>query len=188
MKIMKRWTLTFLSLFWITGLALAEEKPIELYSFPVVTIDGKKADLSEYSDKVLLIVNTASKCGFTKQYKGLESLWKELGPKGLVVLGFPCNQFGGQEPEGEEAIHAFCEKKFGVSFPLFSKVDVNGDGAHPLFVWLKKQAPGLMGTEGIKWNFTKFLVKPGGDKVERFGSRTKPQDMKTQIEAWLPKK
>jgi len=156
------------------------------YGFQVVTITGETRDLQAYRDKVLLIVNTASQCGFTKQYKGLEALWKEYGDKGLVVLGFPCNQFGGQEPAQNNDIKMFCEKNFGVSFPLYAKVDVNGEQAHPLFVWLKEKAKGVMGSTSIKWNFTKFLVKPGGEEVERFGSTTKPEEIREKIKAWLP--
>jgi glutathione peroxidase len=177
----------FLTLIWTVPATMAEEKSTDLYTIPVVTIEGKSSDLSDYREKVILIVNTASKCGFTKQYKGLESLWKEYGEKGLVVLGFPCNQFGGQEPAGEKEIEAFCQMKFGVSFPLFSKVDVNGKSTHPLFAMLKEKAPGIQGTQSIKWNFTKFLVEPGGKGITRYGSTTKPESLKEKIESLLPK-
>lgn len=138
-----------------------------------------------YGGKVLLVVNTASKCGFTPQYKGLEQLWQQYKDQGLVVLGFPCNQFGKQEPGNEGAISDFCELNFGVSFPLFKKIDVNGSDAHPLFVQLKQQAPGLLGSKGIKWNFTKFLIGRDGQVVKRFAPTTKPQDLTQEIEALL---
>lgn len=157
----------------------------DLFSIPVVTIAGEKTTLEPYRNKVILVVNTASKCGFTKQYKGLEALWQEYGDQGFVLLGFPCDQFGGQEPGTEEEIKNFCERNFGVSFPLFSKVEVNGADAHPLFKQLKEKAPGILNSTSIKWNFTKFLLSPGGKDVERFGSRTKPDEMKEKIEAWL---
>ena len=155
------------------------------YDFKADDISGQPIDLSQYQGKVLLIVNTASKCGFTPQYKGLEQVYEQFKDKGAVVLGFPCNQFGSQEPEGEAAIGAFCEKNFGVTFPLFSKVDVNGDGAHPLFQHLKKSAPGLLGTEAIKWNFTKFLVKKDGSVYKRYAPSTKPEELVEDIEKLL---
>ena len=137
------------------------------------------------SGKAVLVVNTASKCGFTPQYKGLEELWQTYKDQGLVVLGFPCNQFGKQEPGNEGAISEFCELNYGVSFPLFKKIDVNGAGAHPLFVQLKKRAPGVLGSQGIKWNFTKFLIGKDGQLVKRFAPATKPQDLSREIEALL---
>lgn len=155
------------------------------YDFKAADISGQPIDLAQYKGKVLLIVNTASKCGFTPQYKGLEQVYEQFKDKGAVVLGFPCNQFGSQEPEGEAAIGAFCEKNFGVTFPLFSKVDVNGDGAHPLFQHLKKSAPGLLGTEAIKWNFTKFLVKKDGSVYKRYAPSTKPEELVEDIEKLL---
>ncbi|HAB84226.1 MAG TPA: glutathione peroxidase, partial [Pseudomonas sp.] len=133
----------------------------------------------------LLVVNTASQCGFTPQYKGLEELWQRYGERGLVVLGFPCNQFGGQEPDSEAQIAIFCERRFGVSFPLFAKVEVNGGDAHPLFIELKKRAPGLLGSKAIKWNFTKFLIADQGRTVRRYSSRTAPQALAADIEALL---
>ena len=154
-------------------------------NFNAQDISGKPVDLSQYKGKVLLIVNTASKCGFTPQYKGLEKVYEQFKDKGAVVLGFPCNQFGGQEPEGEAEIGAFCEKNFGVTFPLFSKVDVNGDAAHPLFQHLKKAAPGLLGTEAIKWNFTKFLVKKDGNVYKRYAPSTAPEELVGDIEKLL---
>ena len=155
------------------------------FDFKAEDIAGKPVDLSRYKGQVLLIVNTASKCGFTPQYKGLEKVYEQFKDKGAVVLGFPCNQFGGQEPKGEAEIGAFCEKNFGVTFPLFSKVEVNGANAHPLFQHLKKEAPGLLGTEGIKWNFTKFLVKKDGSVYKRYAPSTKPEELVQDIEKLL---
>ncbi|MES2899662.1 MAG: glutathione peroxidase [Pseudomonadota bacterium] len=155
------------------------------YDFKAEDISGKEIDLAQYKGKVLLIVNTASDCGFTPQYKGLEQVYDQFKDKGAVVLGFPCNQFGGQEPKAEAEIGAFCEKNFGVTFPLFSKVDVNGNDAHPLFQHLKKSAPGLLGTEAIKWNFTKFLVKKDGSVYKRYAPSTKPEELVQDIEKLL---
>ena len=155
------------------------------YDFKAQDISGKEIDLSQYKGKVLLIVNTASDCGLTPQYKGLEQVYDQFKDKGAVVLGFPCNQFGGQESKGEAEIGAFCEKNFGVTFPLFSKVDVNGSAAHPLFQHLKKAAPGLLGTEAIKWNFTKFLVKKDGSVYKRYAPSTKPEELVQDIEKLL---
>ena len=155
------------------------------FEFEAQDIAGKPVDLSQYKGKVLLIVNTASKCGFTPQYKGLEKVYEQFKDQGAVVLGFPCNQFGGQEPEGEADIGTFCEKNFGVTFPLFSKVDVNGDDAHPLFRHLKKAAPGLLGTEAIKWNFTKFLVKKDGTVFKRYAPSTSPEELVEDIKKLL---
>ncbi|MES2325115.1 MAG: glutathione peroxidase [Pseudomonadota bacterium] len=155
------------------------------HDFKAEDISGTAIDLSQYKGKVLLIVNTASECGFTPQYKGLEQVYEQFKDKGAVVLGFPCNQFGGQEPGGEAEIGAFCEKNFGVTFPLFKKVDVNGSAAHPLFQHLKKAAPGLLGTEAIKWNFTKFLVKKDGTVYKRYAPSTKPEELVGDIEKLL---
>jgi glutathione peroxidase len=157
----------------------------DIWSTEVETIRGEKKDLSEHRGKVLLIVNTASQCGLTPQYEGLEQLWQSYKDRGLVVLGFPCDQFGHQEPGGEEEIATFCKKNYGVSFPMHAKVDVNGDGAHPLFVRLKKAAPGLLGSEGIKWNFTKFLVDREGKVVDRFAPTTAPSSIAPKIEPLL---
>ena len=157
----------------------------DILSIPCKTIDGREVRLADLDGKAYLIVNTASKCGFTPQYKGLEQLWKTYGERGLRVVGFPCNQFGGQEPGGETEISEFCELNFGVSFPLFAKVDVNGDDAHPLFVELKKQAPGVLGSKGIKWNFTKFLVDARSGEVLRFAPTTAPDDLTDDIEKLL---
>lgn len=156
-----------------------------LYEKTLKTQDGRDTTLGEHAGKVLLIVNTASKCGFTPQYKGLEALYQKYRDRGLEVLGFPCNQFGKQEPGSDEEIQSFCELNFGVSFPLYSKVEVNGDDAHPLFQELKKEAPGLLGTEAIKWNFTKFLVGRDGRVVKRFAPKDKPESLEAEIEALL---
>jgi glutathione peroxidase len=141
--------------------------------------------LRSYQGKVLLIVNTASKCGFTPQYQGLEELYQRYRPRGLVVLGFPCNQFGAQEPGAAAEIAAFCQKNYGVTFPMFGKIEVNGAGAHPLYRWLKQSAPGLLGSEAIKWNFTKFLLDRSGRVKDRFAPATAPAALKKEIEALL---
>ncbi|HZX51626.1 MAG TPA: glutathione peroxidase [Pseudomonas sp.] len=156
-----------------------------LFDIPLTTIKGEQKTLADFGGKAVLVVNTASKCGFTPQYKGLENVWQQYKDQGLVVLGFPCNQFGKQEPGDEGAISEFCELNFGVSFPLFKKVDVNGSDAHPLFVNLKKSAPGLLGSQGIKWNFTKFLLSADGEVIKRFAPTTKPEDLTAEIEALL---
>ncbi len=156
-----------------------------IYDFHAVRPDGSAAALSDYRGKVMLIVNTASKCGFTPQYEGLEALYRDLQDRGLVVLGFPCNQFGKQEPGDAEEIASFCKLNYGVTFPVFAKVDVNGSDAAPLFQWLKEQAPGVIGTEAIKWNFTKFLVGPDGQVVDRYAPTTKPEELRGAIEALL---
>ena len=156
-----------------------------VYDFSATSIEGQPIELSTFKDKVLLIVNTASACGFTPQYKGLQELQDKYASKGFEVLGFPCNQFGQQEPGSATEIQSFCETRFGVSFPLFEKVDVNGGTAHPLFQYLVKAAPGIFGTEGIKWNFTKFLVDGSGNVVKRYGSNAEPKDIAKDIEALL---
>lgn len=156
-----------------------------LLNIPCTTLSGDQKTLADYAGKVVLVVNTASKCGFTPQYKGLEALWQAFKDRGLVILGFPCNQFGQQEPGDNAAISQFCELNFGVTFPLFKKVEVNGSNAHPLFVQLKKRAPGLLGSQGIKWNFTKFLIDRDGQSVKRYAPATKPEALKTAIEALL---
>ena len=156
-----------------------------LLSIPCTTIKGEQKTLADFAGKAILVVNTASKCGFTPQYKGLEQLWQQYKDQGLVVLGFPCNQFGKQEPGNAGAISEFCELNLGVSCPLFKTIDVNGSDAHPLFVQLKKQAPGLLGSKNIKWNFTKFLIGRDGKQVKRFAPTTKPQDLTQEIEALL---
>jgi glutathione peroxidase len=156
-----------------------------VYDFSANSLDGKPVALREFAGKVLLVVNTASKCGFTPQYEGLEALYKQYHDRGLAVLGFPCNQFGAQEPGTADEIGSFCQKNYGVSFPMFEKIDVNGDAAHPLYRWLKSSAKGVLGSEGIKWNFTKFLIDRDGKVVDRFAPTTKPEDLKSNVEALL---
>lgn len=156
-----------------------------IYDIDVKAIDGKTHSMSEWKGKTLLIVNVASKCGFTPQYKGLEELYKKLSSKGLVVMGFPCNQFGSQEPGSEEEIQNFCDISFKVTFPMFSKIDVNGSNAHPLFAFLKEAAPGILGTEIIKWNFTKFLVDKHGKVVKRYAPNDTPESIGPDIEGIL---
>lgn len=153
--------------------------------FEVVQGSGVQLPLSEKVGKVLLVVNTASKCGFTPQYAGLDGLWQQYRDRGFEVLAFPCNQFGKQEPAGDSEIATFCDIHFGLSFPLMSKVEVNGPGASPLFDWLKAEAPGVLGTRGIKWNFTKFLIDREGRVVRRYGPTVKPQKIASDIEALL---
>ena len=156
-----------------------------VYDFTVADIGGKKVKLDRYKGKVMLVVNTASECGFTPQYQGLEKLYEKLHGKGLEVLGFPCNQFGEQEPGTNEDIATFCERNYGVTFPMFGKVDVNGDDAAPLFKWLKKEQPGLMGSEAIKWNFTKFLLDRQGRVVARYAPNDTPESLTPAIEKLL---
>jgi len=156
-----------------------------VFDFSAVGLAGQPVDLARYQDQVLLIVNTASACGFTPQYGGLEKLHERFHDRGFAVLGFPCNQFGAQEKGSHEEIGAFCEKNYGVTFPLFAKIDVNGEAAHPLFRHLKKSAPGVLGTEGIKWNFTKFLVRRDGTVAKRYAPATKPEVIAADIEALL---
>ncbi len=156
-----------------------------IYDFSMPRLNGKEQALSDYKGQVLLLVNTASKCGFTPQFKGLEALYGDLKEKGLTVLGFPCNQFGSQDPGSDDEIGEFCQLNYGVSFPMFSKIDVNGPDAAPLYKYLKAERPGLMGTEGIKWNFTKFLVNQDGKVVKRFAPKDKPSAIRKAIEALL---
>ena len=156
-----------------------------LSDFTLPLLSGKDQPLAAYEGKVVLVVNTASKCGLTPQYEGLEALWRQYGEKGLVVLGFPCNQFGEQEPGTAAEISEFCEVNYGVSFPIFAKIDVNGSGEHPLYAWLKSSAPGIFGTESIKWNFTKFLIGRDGKVIERFSPDTQPADISGAIEQQL---
>ena len=153
--------------------------------FSAVLANGEPQDLNDYQGKVLLIVNTASKCGFTPQYTGLESLHQTYGERGFSVLAFPCNQFGGQEPGSEEEIQSFCDLNYQTSFPLFSKIEVNGAASHPLYAHLKEQAPGVLGSKRIKWNFTKFLVNQHGEVVKRYAPSTKPEAIASDIEALL---
>ena len=156
-----------------------------VYDYMAKSLDGREVPLSDYKGKVLLIVNTASKCGFTPQYAGLEELYKAYQDKGLAVLGFPCNQFGAQEPGTSAEIGTFCQKNYGVTFPMFEKIEVNGNNAHPLWTYLKSEKPGLLGTKAIKWNFTKFLVDRAGQVVSRFGSNETPASLKPAIEKLL---
>jgi glutathione peroxidase len=156
-----------------------------LYSFSVKTLEGQSQSLNDYKGKVLLIVNVASKCGFTPQYTGLEALYKKHQSEGFVVLGFPCNQFGGQEPGNAEEIKKFCSLTYPVTFPMFSKIDVNGDRADPLYQHLKKEGKGILGTEAIKWNFTKFLVDRTGVVISRYSPQTSPESIDSDIQAAL---
>jgi glutathione peroxidase len=172
---------------WPDSTNREETAMTSVLDFSAKAIDGQDVPLQEFAGKVLLIVNTASKCGFTPQYEGLEALHRKYGPLGFEVLGFPCNQFGAQEPGDESEIANFCKLTYDVDFPMFAKIDVNGDTAHPLFKWLKKAAPGLLGSEAIKWNFTKFLVDRGGQVRERFSPTTKPEALGGEIEKLLKK-
>ena len=153
--------------------------------FTATLPNGESVSLADKAGKVLLVVNTASKCGFTPQYDGLEALWRKYRDRGFEVVAFPCNQFGGQEPGNAEEIESFCKVNFGVSFPLMAKIDVNGDGATPLYNWLKAEAPGVLGTQRVKWNFTKFLIGRDGKVVRRFAPTEKPAKLETAIEALL---
>ncbi|MHA6204069.1 glutathione peroxidase [Dyella soli] len=156
-----------------------------VYEFSARDIDGNERSLADYRGKTLLIVNVASKCGFTPQYTGLEALWQADRDKGLVVLGFPCDQFGHQEPGDEAEIRNFCSTSYDVSFPLFSKIEVNGDGAHPLYKWLKSEGKGILGSESIKWNFTKFLVDRQGQVVKRYAPTDTPEKIGKDLQAQL---
>ncbi len=157
----------------------------DLYDYKVTTIKGQETNLEDYRGKVLLIVNTASKCGFTPQFKGLEALYEKYRDQGLEILGFPCNQFLKQDPGSDAEISEFCELNYGVTFPMYSKIDVNGPDAHPLFEHLKSAAKGLLGSEKIKWNFTKFLVGKDGNVIKRYAPKTEPKDIETDLEAAL---
>jgi glutathione peroxidase len=156
-----------------------------LYDFSAPLLNGKTKKLSDFKGKAVVVVNTASKCGLTPQYEGLEKLYKAHKAEGLEIIGFPCNQFGEQEPGSATDIEEFCSINYGVSFTMFDKIDVNGDDTHPLFQWLKSAAPGLLGSEAIKWNFTKFLVSKDGSSVERFASKTEPAAMEAAIKKAL---
>jgi glutathione peroxidase len=155
------------------------------HDFTATLNDGTEQSMAAYRGKAVLVVNVASKCGFTPQYKGLQALYERLAPRGFEILAFPCDQFGHQEPGTNAEIAGFCEKNFGVTFPLFGKVEVNGKGAHPLYIWLKAQKGGMLGS-AIKWNFSKFLIAPDGRVVERFAPTTKPEALAAQVEALLP--
>ncbi|RIV11231.1 glutathione peroxidase [Priestia flexa] len=155
---------------------------MSVYKYSAKTIKGEQVSLSQYEDKVLVIVNTASKCGFTPQYKELQALYEEMKDQGVEILGFPCNQFGGQEPGSAGDIEQFCELNYGVSFPMFDKVDVKGEHVHPLFTYLAEEAPGVFGSKTIKWNFTKFLVNRQGEVIKRYAPQTSPKDIKKDIE------
>lgn len=156
-----------------------------IYDFEALSINGKQAHLSTQRGKVLLIVNTASACGFTPQFGGLEALWRKYRDRGLVVVGFPSNEFGAQDPGSDEQIASFCELNYGVSFPMMAKVKVNGGAAHPVWKWLKAQAPGLLGTEAVKWNFTKFLVGRDGRVLKRYSPNDAPESLAADIEKAL---
>jgi len=158
---------------------------MSVYDYSARRLDGSEESLAAYRGKVLLIVNTASACGFTPQYAGLEALYGRLEGQGLTILGFPCNQFGAQEPGNEAEIGAFCEKNYGVTFPMFAKIEVNGFQAHPLYKYLKDAKPGLLGSENIKWNFTKFLVDRKGEPVARYAPQTKPEELEAPIRKLL---
>ncbi|AWL11841.1 Glutathione peroxidase [Saliniradius amylolyticus] len=158
-----------------------------IYDFTIELANGEPKPLADYRGQVMLIVNTASYCGFTPQYQGLENLYQKFKDNGFVVLGFPCNQFGNQEPDSEETIQSFCQRNYGVTFPLFKKVDVNGKQAEPLFDYLKQHAPGILGSRRIKWNFTKFLVGSNGKVLKRFGSVTKPKELSRHVHQALQK-
>ena len=155
------------------------------HSFDFRTIDGKPLPLKQFQGKAVLVVNTASQCGFTPQYEGLEALQRKYGDKGFTVLGFPCNQFGAQEPGDADEIASFCKLNYDVSFPMFAKIDVNGDDTAPIYKYLKDEAPGLLGSKAIKWNFTKFLVNRSGKVVKRYAPQTKPNELTGDIEALL---
>jgi glutathione peroxidase len=157
----------------------------DITTIPIKSSDGSATDLSSHKDDVMLIVNVASKCGFTPQYEGLEALQRQYRDKGFTVLGFPCNQFGQQEPGNAEEIANFCKLTYDVDFPIFAKIDVNGDDAAPIYKYLKDEAPGLLGSKAIKWNFTKFLVDRSGKVVKRYAPQTKPEELKQDIEALL---
>ena len=158
---------------------------MSIYNFQAQSIDGQNVDLSRYRGQVMLVVNTASACGFTPQFTGLEKLHQQYGPQGLAVIGFPCNQFASQDPGDNEQIAGFCQRNYGVSFQMMGKIDVNGNNAHPLYQWLKQEAPGFLGTEGIKWNFTKFLIGRDGRVIKRYAPQDTPEKIAKDVEAAL---
>lgn len=185
-------TSIFAGLLWLGALTqnswtapLSCTSPQDWDAISLTTLEGKAGRLADYRGKVLLVVNVASECGFTPQYEGLEALHRKYSGQGLRVLGFPCNQFGGQEPGDAKSIRYFCQSNYKVSFDLFQKTDVNGENAHPLFKCLTQRAPGVLGSQSVKWNFTKFLVSRDRKSVERFGSNTEPSELASRIEAWL---
>ncbi len=184
-----RYFLALLLMFILLNHVLnAKENSMSIYDFTVKTIDEKEISLSAYKGKVLLIVNVASECGFTPQYEGLEKLYRKYKDKGFMVLGFPSNQFGKQEPKSNKEIHFFCQGTYDVTFDMFAKVDVNGDNAIPLYNYLKQEQSGVLWTEAIKWNFTKFLIDREGHVIKRYGSSTKPQSIAKDIEELLEDK
>ena len=166
-------------------LSPANSEAMNLYDIDLVTIDGKPQKMGDYRSKTLLIVNVASECGFTPQYEGLQALYDKLEDRGFVVLGFPCNQFGQQEPGGEAEIEQFCTRNYSVTFPMFAKIEVNGVNAHPLYKYLKSEKPGILGTEAIKWNFTKFLVGSDGTVLKRYAPNDKPEAIEADLAAKL---
>lgn len=180
---LKKILLTFLLIYSLN----AGDTMKDIYDFNVATITKNEQSMAMYKGKVLLIVNVASECGFTPQYEGLEKLYRTYQKQGFEILAFPCNQFGGQEPGTAKQIQNFCRTNFDVTFPLFAKIDVNGKDAHPLYVYLKDKAPGVLGTKSIKWNFTKFLIDKQGNVIERYGSSTKPEEIRSNIEKLLEK-
>ncbi len=155
------------------------------YSFSALTIDGRELRMSEFEGQVLLVVNVASECGFTPQYAGLETLYRDYHDQGFSVLAFPCNQFGAQEPGDSQAISEFCASRYGITFPLFQKIEVNGPSAHPIYAWLKSQKAGILGSESIKWNFSKFLIDRQGRVIQRLGPTAKPESLRKEIERAL---
>ena len=175
-----RWGIC-LRLAWLFSFAQSKAAMSTVYDFDATSITGQPVKLSDFRGKVILIVNTASKCGFTPQFEGLEKLWQARKDQGLVILGFPCNQFGSQDPGSDDQIASFCQLNYGVSFPMMSKVDVNGPEAHPLYQWLVKEAPGILGTKSIKWNFTKFLIGRDGRVLGRYAPTDKPQALDADI-------
>lgn len=183
MGLLRSWA-ALISLF-ISFEMVAGENMQNIYGFDVTTIEGKEIKLEHYRGKVLLVVNTASKCGFTYQYEGLEELYKRYREQGFEILGFPCNQFANQEPGTEEEIAQFCSLNHGVTFPMFSKIDVNGNNTHPLYRFLKSESPGILGSKAIKWNFTKFLIDREGKVIERFAPSKEPVSLRKQIEKLL---
>ena len=157
----------------------------KFYQFSAKSLQGKTVNMERLKGKTVLVVNTASKCGLTPQYEGLEALYQRYKDKGLVILGFPCNQFGGQDPKPNADIAEFCQANYGVGFPMMGKIEVNGEGADPIYQWLKGEKPGFLGTEGIKWNFTKFLIGKDGQVIQRYAPTDKPESLKADIEAAL---